>query len=65
MFGYSEQEWRQYVADLRASYTETFTAEEQRDWDEPGSLLGGKGLAALHARVEWFRERRQRREHGE
>lgn len=65
MFGYSDEEWRQYVADLRASYTETFTDEEKRDWEEHGDVLNGSDQAALDARVAWFRERRQRRQHEE
>lgn len=65
MFGHSDEEWRLYVADLRASYDEDFTAEEKRYWDEHRDVLCGRGQAALDARVAWFRQRRESRQHAE
>lgn len=56
--GYTKEEWQQYMADYRASYTEKWSKEDSRYWDE--NDLGRRDDETTRKRVEFFKERRAR-----
>lgn len=58
-FGYTPEEWAAYMADMRSSYTESWSKEDQAYFAEH---LTGNDEATVRARVEWFRARRGERE---